>query len=149
MNSRFCCPDRMAGSGRPIIGPIAMYNRGKVNIRDNMSLLNDVYKMRKKLADVLKEYLAYKFYENLFGGLDKMYLAHRYLGTLSLALLLIHPVSLSLLRLDDSFKEAVSVWFKVSDFAIWIGGVAFYLMLNASVFRHQTGTLSFCDNRKI
>lgn len=71
----------------------------------------------------------YSWYDKLFGGLDKMYIAHRFLGTFSLVLLFIHPVSLSILRLDDGFSEGISLWFKVSDFGVWLGSIALYLMI--------------------
>ena len=70
----------------------------------------------------------YKFYEWLFGGLDKMYVAHRFLGTFSVLLLFIHPVSLTVLRLEEGTLEALSLWFKVSDFAVWLGSIALYLL---------------------
>ncbi len=71
----------------------------------------------------------YKWYDSLFGGLDKMYIMHRFLGTFSLLLLTIHPLSLTILRLDQGAGEAASLWFNVSDFGVWLGSLAFYLLL--------------------
>lgn len=71
----------------------------------------------------------YKWYDQLFGGLDKMYIAHRFLGSFSVLLLFIHPVSLSILRLEEGFSESLSLWFKLSDFGIWLGAIALYLLI--------------------
>lgn len=44
-----------------------------------------------------------KWLENLFGGLDKVYQAHKYLGISSALLILLHPLFLSLNKLPDLF----------------------------------------------
>ena len=71
----------------------------------------------------------YRFYEKLFGGLDKMYVAHRFFCTFSVVLLFLHPVSLSILRLPDGAGESLAIWFMVSDFSIWLGAFALYLFI--------------------
>ncbi len=47
------------------------------------------------------------FLEEYFGGLDKMYLSHHNLGTISFMLLLFHPVILALRFLSSSAKQAL------------------------------------------
>jgi len=71
----------------------------------------------------------YKWYDKLFGGLDKMYITHRFLGTFSLLLLLIHPISLSLLSLEGGLGASAALWFKVSDFGVWLGAISLYLLI--------------------
>lgn len=68
----------------------------------------------------------YAWYDTLFRGLDKMYITHRFLGTSSLLLLILHPISLSALRLEQGAIASLSLWFKVSDFGVWLGAMALY-----------------------
>lgn len=47
-----------------------------------------------------------RFLENLFGGLNRVYIAHHILGGLSLVLLLLHPVFLMLRSITDSVRTS-------------------------------------------
>ena len=76
----------------------------------------------------------YSWYDKLFGGLDKMYTAHRFLGTFSLLLLFVHPLSLSILSLETGFSSSLSLWFKVSDFGVWLGALAFYALFGLIIW---------------
>jgi len=68
----------------------------------------------------------YVFYEKLFGGLDKMYIAHRLFGTLSVALLFVHPFALSLLSADAGIASVAAVWVDVRELSILLGAIALY-----------------------
>ncbi len=76
----------------------------------------------------------YVFYEKLFGGLDKMYIAHRFFGTVSVILLFIHPFALSLLVSGTSVTDAALLWVDVRDIAILLGAVGLYGLIGLVVW---------------
>lgn len=68
----------------------------------------------------------FKIFDSLFGGLDKMYGAHRLFGTLSMALLLIHPVALTLSNLPTRGMESLRLWLAFDSLAILLGMISLY-----------------------
>lgn len=77
----------------------------------------------------------YIFLEKLFGGLDKMYIAHRSLGSLGFILLLFHPVALTALVVSNrGLAAGASLWLKVSDLGILLGPIALYLFVGLIIF---------------
>lgn len=68
----------------------------------------------------------YSFYERFFGGLDKVYIAHRFFGTASVVLLVMHPVALSLRSALDDPGRAVSLWFNFQSLAVGLGLASLY-----------------------
>jgi predicted ferric reductase len=48
----------------------------------------------------------WRFLENLFGGLNRVYVAHHILGGLALLALLVHPLSLALRYVPDQMRQA-------------------------------------------
>lgn len=76
----------------------------------------------------------YRWYDKLFGGLDKMYIAHRMLGTISLILLIVHPMALSVLALEEGIANSLSLWLKVSNFGILLGALALYALVGLVVW---------------
>lgn len=76
----------------------------------------------------------YVFYEKLFGGLDKMYIAHRFFGTMSVVLLFIHPFALSLLVSSSSITDAALLWIDVRDIAILLGAVSLYGLIGLVIW---------------
>lgn len=72
----------------------------------------------------------YIFLEKMFGGLDKMYIAHRSLGALSMLLILLHPLALTAVVIDSrGIGAGASLWLKLSDVGILLGGIALYLFV--------------------
>ncbi len=76
----------------------------------------------------------YVFYERLFGGLDKMYIAHRFFGTVSVALLFIHPFALSLLTIESGLGAAALLWIDVRDFGVILGALSLYGLIGLIVW---------------
>ncbi len=56
----------------------------------------------------------FRFVERLFGGLDKVYKAHRHIGESALALILLHPLGLSLAYTDSLSGFFGYLWFSDS-----------------------------------
>ena len=59
--------------------------------------------------------------EELFGGLDKVYRAHHFLGASAFVLLLFHPVFLALRFILFSLKAAASSFLPINGFAVNVG----------------------------
>lgn len=71
----------------------------------------------------------YIWFEKLFGGLDKMYAAHHLFGVLGLILLIVHPIALSVLRIQNGLSSTIKLWFSFDDATIFFGNVALYLLM--------------------
>jgi len=86
----------------------------------------------------------YKVFDTLFGGLDKMYTAHRLFGTLSVALLILHPIGLTFARLPTAELSSLKIWYNYYSIGLLLGQVALYGLIGLviwSVFsrvRHET-----------
>lgn len=86
----------------------------------------------------------YKIFDSMFRGLDKMYTAHRFFGTLGVALLLIHPIALTLIRLPDRGIDAMRMWIAFDRTAIMLGLVSLYGLIALTAWsiavraRHET-----------
>jgi len=76
----------------------------------------------------------YKFYEQLFGGLDKMYVAHRFLGTTSVFLLFLHPVALSLLVQESGFNQILKLWLGLTSLGVLLGVLALYSLIGLVIW---------------
>jgi predicted ferric reductase len=70
----------------------------------------------------------YIVFDRLFNGLDKMYTAHRFYGSMGLLLLIIHPVALSLV-VTSTPSETASFFFVYDELSILIGAIALYGMI--------------------
>ncbi len=68
----------------------------------------------------------YTFFEKAFGGLDKVYIAHRMYGTAGLALLVLHPIALTLLTNNPGVVSSVEFLLGVNDLSILLGAVSLY-----------------------
>lgn len=78
----------------------------------------------------------YSWMEKLFGGLDKMYIAHRFLGSFSLILLFLHPVALTLIKLTQG--AALKLWTDSTNIAVMLGVVSLYIMLGLVIWSLYT-----------
>ncbi len=67
--------------------------------------------------------------DKFFGGLDKMYATHRVFGTVSVFLLVLHPIALSVLAARDGLGSAALLWFDITDFGILLGSIALYSLV--------------------
>jgi predicted ferric reductase len=76
----------------------------------------------------------YVFYEKLFGGLDKVYIAHKLFGTMSVILLFIHPFALNLLTFEGSLATAAVFWVDVRDLGILFGALSLYGLIGLIVW---------------
>ena len=64
----------------------------------------------------------YRYFDKLFGGQDKAYVAHRFFASLSVALLLIHPLGLLIARIPSrGGVEAVTSLLNVTDLGLLFG----------------------------
>lgn len=79
----------------------------------------------------------YKFYEKAFGGLDKVYIAHRFYGTLGLVLLTLHPIALVLLG-NDAGWSAINFLLGIDDLAIMFGAISLYGFIGIIVWSITT-----------
>jgi len=70
-----------------------------------------------------------KFLENIFGGLDKVYIAHHILGTVSFLFLLFHPIFLALKFATFSASSALSFLLPGQNLAINFGIFALTSMI--------------------
>jgi predicted ferric reductase len=71
----------------------------------------------------------WKFLEELFNGLDKLYLAHHIMGTLTLTILLFHPLSLVISYLSVSVGSAANFLITGLGLATDMGKIALSLMI--------------------
>jgi predicted ferric reductase len=70
----------------------------------------------------------WQWVEEMFGGLNKMYMAHHWLGGMSFILLLIHPVSLVFSRLYTSWPYAMSLFVPTTSWYLTLGQMALVVM---------------------
>jgi predicted ferric reductase len=87
----------------------------------------------------------YVLFDKLFQGLDKMYIVHRFFGTMSVVLLVIHPLGLIVLRsMSTSAAESLGLLVAFGDFAILLGLISLYGLVGTVLFsilqkiRHET-----------
>ena len=86
----------------------------------------------------------YKLFDTLFHGLDKVYIAHRFFGTASLALLLSHPIALTIARLPDRGFDAFGIWTAFGSTALVLAMVSLYGLILVVVWsiiakvKHET-----------
>ena len=86
----------------------------------------------------------YKIFDSLFRGLDKVYVAHRFFGTASVALLLVHPLALTVAQLPDRGLGALGVWTAFGSTALVLGMISLYGLILVAVWsimarvRHET-----------
>lgn len=88
----------------------------------------------------------FKFFDSLFGGLDKVYLAHRFFGTASIALLLIHPVCYTIFYLhNEGFDNIINHFLQFRSWAFTLGRISLYGLILIGVWsivwnkvKHQT-----------
>lgn len=71
----------------------------------------------------------YKFTEDYFGGMNKVYIAHHILGGVSFILLLFHPVSLAIANMPLSFKYVLDYIVPGSDWTVNFGIISLLLMI--------------------
>jgi predicted ferric reductase len=72
----------------------------------------------------------YKIFDTLFRGLDKVYVAHRFFGTASIALLLLHPLGYTLLYLASSgANDLIYHFFGFKNIAFTLGRLSLYGLL--------------------
>lgn len=71
----------------------------------------------------------FRFVEDFFGGMNKVYLAHHLLGGISFILLLIHPLSLAIAFSPISFSTAIEYILPGSDWAVNFGIIALLLLM--------------------
>lgn len=76
----------------------------------------------------------YKILDSLFRGLDKMYIAHRLFGTLSVALLLLHPIALTIKQIPEGENTALGMWISVNDLKILLGMTALYGLIGIALW---------------
>lgn len=86
----------------------------------------------------------FRVMESLFGGLDKLYIAHRIIGGTAILLILLHPIFLSLRLWIGSFGAVLSMWNPLGAFYLQMGILAFVVAMSAVVVtywvhvNHQT-----------
>lgn len=82
----------------------------------------------------------YKFLDTLFHGLDKVYIAHKFFGTASIALLLMHPLGYTMTFIAAQGTNGLFGHFLgFSDLATTLGRVSLYglvLLVLWSIFAH-------------
>lgn len=72
----------------------------------------------------------FRFLENLFGGLNRVYIIHHLIGAISFILLLYHPVMISLHYVPISVVAAAKILFSsYSNFPIFSGIIALAVMI--------------------
>ncbi len=76
----------------------------------------------------------YKIFDWLFGGLDKMYGAHRFFGTFSVVLLVIHPLALTIARIPVSGTGALRMWLAFNSTALVLGMISLYGLIGFVVW---------------
>ena len=91
---------------------------GQILGLEGMTLLSISFLLNSRLS----------FLENFFGGLDKMYITHKNVGTFAFVLILFHPLALAIKYLKDSPKQAVDFLLPKLDLAVSMGSLALILM---------------------
>ncbi len=68
-----------------------------------------------------------KFFEDLFGGINKVFIAHHLIGGVALIMLLIHPLALSLRMIPSGIHEAALLFVpQLSNLPVAYGIIALY-----------------------
>lgn len=67
----------------------------------------------------------YTFFEKLFGGLDKVYITHRFYGTAGLVLLVVHPIALNIFK-GNGITQTLELLSGINDIFILLGAVSLY-----------------------
>ncbi len=89
----------------------------------------------------------YKFLDNWFRGLDKMYIAHRFFGTASVALLLMHPLGNTVVYISQTVPGAFDLilhFVEIKDVAVTLGRVSLYGLVLVGIWsifakvKHET-----------
>jgi predicted ferric reductase len=86
----------------------------------------------------------YKLFDSWFNGLDKVYIAHRFFGTASMAMLLLHPIALTIARLPERGSAALSIWTNLGSTGLLLGMISLYGLLFVASWsivarvRHET-----------
>lgn len=80
----------------------------------------------------------FKMFDSLFGGLDKMYAAHRLFGTLSMALLLIHPVALTVAALPSRGFGSLRLWLAFDSVPLLLGMISLYGLIGFALWSLTT-----------
>ncbi|MDQ5944546.1 MAG: hypothetical protein QG658_615 [Patescibacteria group bacterium] len=76
----------------------------------------------------------WRFVEQLFGGLNKAYVAHHLIGGLAISFALIHPILLSLRIAESSFREAaLQLLPTFADLAITLGVLGLWLFIGLMI----------------
>lgn len=70
-----------------------------------------------------------KFLEDKFGGLDKIYRSHHFIGIAAWIFLLAHPITLSFVQIKFSLIRVFRYFLPGNDFAINLGIFALFLMV--------------------
>ena len=77
----------------------------------------------------------YKIFDSLFGGLDKVYVAHRFFGTASIALLLLHPLGYTFLYLyREGASDLINHFFGYKSMAFTLGRLSLYGLILAGLW---------------
>lgn len=80
----------------------------------------------------------YKIFDTWFGGQDKMYLAHRFFGTFSVALLVMHPLALVVAGAPEQGIGAAAMLIDVKSLSLLLGIVALYGLVGIIVWTITT-----------
>lgn len=87
----------------------------------------------------------YKILDTWFRGLDKVYIAHRFFGTASVALLLLHPLGLTVNRISkEGSGDLLMHYLAFENFAVALGRISLYGLLLLAVWsiyakvKHET-----------
>lgn len=80
----------------------------------------------------------YMFFDRLFRGLDKMYIAHRFFGSFGLVLLVLHPLALTVALVPDRSLGAFSIWTRFQSLALVLGYISLYGMIGIVVWSIAT-----------
>lgn len=90
----------------------------------------------------------YKFLDTLFHGLDKVYVAHRFFGTASVAILLLHPLAYSLLEFyREAIDDPVAHFLGFKSWAFTFGRISLYGLILVGLWsiyakaKHETFVL--------
>lgn len=71
----------------------------------------------------------FKFIEDYFGGMNKVYIAHHILGAISFILLMFHPLSLAIANTTISYQSALTYILPGLDWRINLGIISLVLLI--------------------
>jgi len=87
----------------------------------------------------------YKLLDSWFRGLDQVYIAHRFLGTMVMALLILHPLGYTFLHVaEQGTGNLIQHFFGFADLAVMLGRISLYGLLLLGVWsilarvKHET-----------